>query len=502
VTDAAKKVSTPHPARRGLLGAMLLGIVALAGGCDIGDSFLDPSVTGRWEHTPVTLPILDRLDVIEEPEESIPGLSQPTREDLVPEITEYEMGPGDLITVTVFELITPNVESVQTRRIDELGFIRLPVIGQVKAAGLSTKQLEQRIINILHPNILRNPTVTVIVQEGRQKTFSVVGAVGSVGTFTLLKSDFRLLDAIALARGFPPNLEKFYVIRQVPLVDAVEGRRFGDEAEADEYRPPLSPEDAGGAQDGGDGGQIDTGALLEELSEGADQPDQPTERPTAVPDDLGSVLDDGEGAATGEGRWVNVNGQWKKIENVPPVQAPGVAGIDETDLPPMEQMITQRVIEIDAKELMKGVAYHNIVVRPGDIIRVPAPQTGNIYMGGEIARPGTYALPGERELTLKQAVISAGGLSPLAVPERVDLTRRIDRNTEATVRLNLRAIFEGVQPDIYLKPNDTINIGTNIWAAPLAVIRNGFRFSYGMGFLLDRNFGTDVFGPIERDDNR
>jgi len=498
--DAAKKVSTPRSTRSGLWIA-LLGLASLAGGCDVGDSFLDPSVTGRWEHTPVTLPILDRLDVIEEPEESIPGLSQPSREDLVPEITEYEMGPGDLITVTIFELITPNVESVQTRRIDELGFIRLPVVGQVKAAGVSTKQLEQRIINILHPNILRNPTVTVIVQEGRQKTFSVIGAVGAVGTYTLLKSDFRLLDAIALARGFPADLEKFYVIRQVPLVDAVEGRRFGQED--DDYRPPLAPEDAAGrADDAGDAGQIDTGALLEDLSRGIDpeETDEPAEPTGAVPDDLGSVLDD-EAGVDGQGRWVNVNGEWKKIQNAPPVDAPGAAGLDDADLPPMEQMITQRVIEIDAKELMKGVAYHNIVVRPGDIIRVPAPQTGNIYMGGEIARPGTYALPGERELTLKQAVISAGGLSPLAIPERVDLTRRIDRNTEATVRLNLRAIFEGVQPDIYLKPNDTVNIGTNIWAAPLAVIRNGFRFSYGMGFLLDRNFGTDVFGPVQRDNN-
>ncbi len=39
-----------------------------------------------------------------------------------------------------------------------------------------------------------------------------------------------------------------------------------------------------------------------------------------------------------------------------------------------------------------------------------------------------------------------------------------------------------------------MNVGTNFWAYPLAVIRNGFRASYGFGFLIDRNFGNDIFG--------
>ena len=66
---------------------------------------------------------------------------------------------------------------------------------------------------------------------------------------------------------------------------------------------------------------------------------------------------------------------------------------------------------------------------------------------------------------------------------------------EQTSRLsNMRAIAEFTQPDVYLKPDDRINVGTNFWAAPLAVLRNGFRASYGFGFILDRNFGNDIFG--------
>ena len=46
-----------------------------------------------------------------------------------------------------------------------------------------------------------------------------------------------------------------------------------------------------------------------------------------------------------------------------------------------------------------------------------------------------------------------------------------------------------------MRSDDHIIIGTNFFATPLAVIRNGFRMTYGFGFLIDRNFGNDVFGP-------
>ncbi|MEY2715987.1 MAG: hypothetical protein RIT24_2330, partial [Planctomycetota bacterium] len=61
-------------------------------------------------------------------------------------------------------------------------------------------------------------------------------------------------------------------------------------------------------------------------------------------------------------------------------------------------------------------------------------------------------------------------------------------------RIDLAAIRNRSEPDVYMQANDHVIIGTNFIATPLAVIRNGFRMTYGFGFLLDRNFGTDVFG--------
>ena len=123
------------------------------------------------------------------------------------------------------------------------------------------------------------------------------------------------------------------------------------------------------------------------------------------------------------------------------------------------------------------------------------PEQGFVYAEGPgIARIGVYSLPQAGQLTIQRLVAAAGGLSEIAVPERVDITRRVGDKRQATVRLNLRAIYEGTQPDIVLKTDDLVNFGTNFWATPMANIRNGFRMTYGFGFLADRNFGSDIFG--------
>jgi hypothetical protein len=154
-----------------------------------------------------------------------------------------------------------------------------------------------------------------------------------------------------------------------------------------------------------------------------------------------------------------------------------------------------RIIEVDYQALARGDSNLNVVIRPGDRVFLDTPEVGVVYIDGEIIRPGVYQLPIAGKLTLSRLVAAAGGLNPIAIPERVDLTRKISADREATLRVNLAAIRNRSEPDVFMRQDDHIHIGTNFLAAPLAVIRNGFRFTYGFGFLLDRNFGNDVFGP-------
>jgi polysaccharide export outer membrane protein len=153
-----------------------------------------------------------------------------------------------------------------------------------------------------------------------------------------------------------------------------------------------------------------------------------------------------------------------------------------------------RVILVDWEALQRGDLTQNVIIRPGDKIHVES-DLGVVYIDGEVARPGVYNLPPVGELTLSRLVSAAGGLGQIAIPQRVDLVRKIAPDREAAIRVNLAAIRNRAEPDIVMRADDHIIIGTNFFATPLAVIRNGFRMTYGFGFLMDRNFGNDVFGP-------
>jgi protein involved in polysaccharide export with SLBB domain len=185
---------------------------------------------------------------------------------------------------------------------------------------------------------------------------------------------------------------------------------------------------------------------------------------------------------------------------VPPaVTAPGTPQVAPAprefkweDVPDYE--LQQRVIRIDVAALKAGDPRYNIVIRDGDVIIVPI-DTGVFYLMGEINRPGVYAFGG-REVTIQRAVSLGGGFTPLAWPQRCEIIRRepgTDR--QLTIPVNVDAVFAGLAPDVLLRDDDIVNVGTHFVSPFLFVIRNSFRFTYGFGFVYDRNFADiDSFG--------
>lgn len=187
--------------------------------------------------------------------------------------------------------------------------------------------------------------------------------------------------------------------------------------------------------------------------------------------------------------WVFLNGKWIQVSSATAAAEPSAQDAGT------QALITQRVIRVPLEPLLAGRQSYNIIIRPGDVIRVPPPPNGLVYITGQVARPGPYQIPTAGGLTLLRAIDSAGGYSTIAIPWRLDVTRMIGRDRQATIRMDGRAIAEQTQPDVFLRPNDRINVGSNFWALPLAIVRGGFRATYGYGFILDRNLANDLFGP-------
>jgi len=485
------------PVRRVILA---ISAAAVLSGCNVDSWMADPSALGRWENTPVIVPVLDRLSIIEDAEDDYVEVTGVQPQDLIPELTEYRVAPGDGIHLVIYDLIREDVPEQYDRVIDPQGHIDLPILGRLYVDGMSAPEIED-VVKAAMSDLVAEPLVSVNVQNPRQQTYNVIGGLQGGGSFFIPKADFRLLEALTVAGGLSETTAEVYIIRQQPLTGAAAGQTAEQRA-----TPPTKPtepaetgeellniiEDLSGDEDKSSVEDKSGGGGMAAMSQPdqPDQPDQPEPEVDLIDEPPASPDTPPDEPPTPGSSWVFLNGQWVQVEGgaqqqpeQPAENKPGLAA---------EQLVTQRVIRVRTRPMFAGDARYNPVIRPGDIIRIPSPSSGNVYIGGEVSRPGVYNVA--PQLTLLRLITSAGGLTPLARTARVDLTRMVGSNRQATIRLNLGAIAEGTQPDIFIKSNDRIVIGTDAWATPLAVIRSGFRTSYGFGFLLDRNFGNDVFG--------
>lgn len=120
--------------------------------------------------------------------------------DYSPPKQEYRIGTSDLIAIKVFQAD----ELSQTVRVDPRGNISMPLIGNVRAEGLSQFQLERAIAEKLKASYLQNPQVTVAIEEFTKQRVTVEGEVQKAGVYPI-QGEVTLLQAIALAGG-PGNL--------------------------------------------------------------------------------------------------------------------------------------------------------------------------------------------------------------------------------------------------------------------------------------------------------
>ena len=114
----------------------------------------------------------------------------------VPVGENFVIGLEDVLQINVWKEPDFSVQSVVVR---PDGKITLPVIGDIQANGLTTKQLQDSYIDRLRTYV-KDPTVTVIVVKIESQKVSIVGAVGKPGAYPM-GAPMTVLELIAKAGG-------------------------------------------------------------------------------------------------------------------------------------------------------------------------------------------------------------------------------------------------------------------------------------------------------------
>lgn len=109
---------------------------------------------------------------------------------------DYRIGTEDLLEVQVF-----GVDQLsRTVRVNSMGFVSLPLIGNVEVGGFTAQEAEALIAARLAEAYLQNPQVSLFIKEFTNQRVTVEGAVNKPGIYPL-RGETTLLRTIAMAGG-------------------------------------------------------------------------------------------------------------------------------------------------------------------------------------------------------------------------------------------------------------------------------------------------------------
>jgi polysaccharide export outer membrane protein len=120
----------------------------------------------------------------------------------------YVLGPNDRVRLKVYG--EPDIAGEY--EVDNNGNVSIPLAGRIRAAGLTTRQLERSIASALSKGIVRDPRVNVEVALYRP--YYILGEVKKGGEYPY-RLGLTVMDAVASAGGFTyrANENKVYLRR-------------------------------------------------------------------------------------------------------------------------------------------------------------------------------------------------------------------------------------------------------------------------------------------------
>ena len=195
------------PRRAGRAVAILAAVLALACGPHprgkegkIADLYAEPD-DGE------SIPLSSKALTVEKIETELPV-----------QVDEYKIGPNDVLNIVVLEheelsSIRDFNKGIVGTVVKKDGFIYVPIIGKVQAAGYTVQEFQE----VLHEHLRKfvvDPQLSVDVLKYESQKFYVLGFVKEPGAFPV-NGNVRLLEAIGLAKGVLPEgaIDRGYFVR-------------------------------------------------------------------------------------------------------------------------------------------------------------------------------------------------------------------------------------------------------------------------------------------------
>lgn len=305
----------------------------------------------------------------------------------ITEASDYRLGVGDLIRVSVWGHADLSIES----QVRPDGFITVPLAGDIYVVGNNVSEVARKVESEL-ANYIVDPQVTVMVVQFRKIKVQVLGEVRSPGIYAV-ETNFRVMDALGLAGG-PTAL--------ADLTNVTLTRRGVSQEQADLIQLNLNE-------------YIQSGVLQQ--------------NPVLEDGDVIHLSAAGKALVLGE---VKIPGGYIVTPAMDILDLLALAGgpVDRADLQNAtltrkNNLGTETEKIINLEEIMKqgkGVW----LVQPDDVLYIPAKQ--QVVLFGEVKAPGTYYLPAGASLL--DILGLAGGLTPKANSSQIRIVRESNGEQE------------------------------------------------------------------------
>ena len=294
---------------------------------------------------------------------------------------DYVVGPRDVLQITVWGQADLSKDS----QVDQDGYVSFPLLGRVKATGLTTSALATRLTELLEKDYLVNPQVSVSVKEYLSQKVHVLGEAERPGLF-YLTGPTTLLEVLSRAGGLSKIAGK-----QLILV-----RNSGDSATSRGntiLRFDLTKVQAG------------------DPSQNIRLEDQDT---LFIPKAHAYFV-------LGE---VKSAGTFPLDKDVTALEALIIAGGFNDRAAPSGVKLIRRTPDGQQETFSLDLSGANsqdrsVKIQEGDTLLVPKGNT--FFVFGEVKRPGAYQL--EKETNILEGITIAGGFTDKAAPSRARVIR-------------------------------------------------------------------------------